>query len=197
MEEQISILDAFKTITIKLTGTRPLIMHNGDMANNFNYYTKELKKITSKRKKVDADYEQMAKLEWYGGLYQKNKRIGIPGDLIEATFYNAAKKLKKGKTAQSAFQCNDFSFLEYDGIKDIDKLWEDKDYTFSKLVKINQSRISRMRPIFNTWSLSVVVKYDSTQFEHDDIIEILKIGGNIIGLGDWRPKYGLFDVEEV
>jgi hypothetical protein len=55
--------------TYKLTGIRPLIMHNGRMADPLDPMAKKLKKLSGERKKTDATHEKMAEIEWEASLY--------------------------------------------------------------------------------------------------------------------------------
>jgi hypothetical protein len=60
---------AWKTLTYRITGDAPLIMHNGALANPLSAASKALKQVTSKKKKTDADFERMAEIEFKAGLY--------------------------------------------------------------------------------------------------------------------------------
>ena len=42
-------------LIIKLTGQRPLLMHNGRLANPMDKYTREISTISGKRSKTDED----------------------------------------------------------------------------------------------------------------------------------------------
>ena len=89
-------------MTVKLLGVSPLLLHNGQLADPLCPIVQEIKKISGKRKKTDADYEEMARLEWYGGLYlDKDEQIIIPGINIEAVLIKAAKTQKSGPTAKA------------------------------------------------------------------------------------------------
>ncbi|MBU2018767.1 MAG: hypothetical protein KJ941_03895 [Bacteroidetes bacterium] len=173
-------------------------MHNGQLANPLNEITKQIKAISGKRAKTDADLEEMARLEWHGSLYTNEKgKICIPGQIFEAVLFNAAKGKKLGKKALAGLFCDDNFVLDFpDKDKSIDKLWENSDYRFSALVVIQRSRIMRMRPIFKKWSAIVVVEFDEKVFNEREVIDIVQMGGDI-GIGDWRPRYGKFTVEKV
>ena len=54
---------------ITITGTAPLLMHNGRLANPLDPSTQALKSLTSKRKKTDDDLFDIARAEFLGGLY--------------------------------------------------------------------------------------------------------------------------------
>jgi hypothetical protein len=75
-----------KTLEVKWTGIRPLIMHNGLMADPTNSLVRRIKEITSKgtKKLTDADYEERDRLEWEAGLYwDEEDGLIVPSDNIE------------------------------------------------------------------------------------------------------------------
>ena len=74
----------YKTLSLRLKGVSPLVCHNGQLADPLNYWSKELKRITSKRHKVEADMEEAARIEFFGGLYLANEVPIIPADLVQA-----------------------------------------------------------------------------------------------------------------
>ena len=79
-----------KDIKIKITGIRPLVLHNGLMADPTNPYTIAIKKITSKGSKLtEHDYAERDRLEWEAGLYWSDE---IGGIAIPSTISNAASK---------------------------------------------------------------------------------------------------------
>lgn len=172
-------------------------MHNGQLANPMNSYAKGIKKISAKRSKTDADYEEMARLEFLGGLYLDSKNEPcIPAKVIRGVLVGkggAARSQKRGKDAnRSIFVLQDFP-LEYEGPRSPDELWEDESFRFQELVKIQSSRILRTRPIFRDWILAATIEYDETLIDESDVCEWMKIAGTI-GIGDWRGVYGRFTV---
>ena len=92
----------FEKYACQITGVAPLILHNGHLADPLNYYAKEMKKISGKRHKTEADLEELARLEWHGSLYVSEGQVVIPGEMIEAHLVGAAKKLKKGQQAKAS-----------------------------------------------------------------------------------------------
>ena len=39
--------------------------------------------------------------------------------------------------------------------------------------------------------------YDQNQLQREDIIEAAESAGLMVGFGDWRPRFGKFEVTEV
>src|SRR5579885_58452 len=93
-------------LKFQLTSECPLILHNGQTCDPMNKFSKEIKKISSKRGKTDADFEQMAKLEWYASLYTDNGRVCIPAEVLEAALVGGARKSKLGRQAQAGLFVN-------------------------------------------------------------------------------------------
>src|ERR671914_89551 len=72
----------FEKYACQITGVAPLILYNGHLADPLNYYAKEMKKISGKRHKTEADLEELAPLEWHGSLYVSEGQVVIPGEVI-------------------------------------------------------------------------------------------------------------------
>lgn len=178
----------------KIISEAPLIMHSGVLANPLNPYAKAMKKISSKRDKTEADFEELARLEWHGSLYLEKGRPCIPGEVLEATLINAAKKKKKGIQAKAGLVCMVNTPLIYDGPQTIDQLWQCEAFQYMTAVIVNKSRIMRMRPIFRQWNAEIAVTFNDELLNPGDIDEIVTIGGDIVGLMDRRPKFGRFRV---
>ena len=52
----------------------------------------------------------------------------------------------------------------------------------------------RTRPCFEAWELKFIVLFDDTIVEEAQIRSFLELSGRVIGLADWRPKHGRFEV---
>jgi hypothetical protein len=188
---------AWKTVLYKLTSSAPLIAHNGQTADPLNKWTKAIKLISSKRAKTDADYEEMARLEFMAGLYLDETGPIIPNFMIDALVVNGAKKSKEGMIAKSGCFCLEHARLEYDGPRDPAELWNNEQFRFSAIVRVGQARISRMRPIFRDWSAVISLSIEDTTINVSKVNEWLVTAGTQVGLGDWRPQYGRFTVQKV
>jgi len=185
---------SYQALTYQIRGLCPILLHNGQTADPLNHYAKEIKKIASKRNKTDADIEQMMMLEWQAGLYIENKAVVIPDTVLLGMITAAAKKIKKGPQAKSGIFIQGNFPLQYEGPKNLEKLWQDEKFRLTVKVTVNRSSIMRTRPKFDKWSLGFPVEIDTTLINESDLTDILKIGGKQIGLGDWRPRYGRFEV---
>jgi hypothetical protein len=180
----------------EIVGACPLILHNGQLIDPMNPYSKAIKEITGKRKKTEADHEELAKREWLGGLYLKDEKPVIMGLMVKAMLIESAKKNKLGKAFKPAIFINGAFPIVYDGPQDVYELWENPDFRLTCNVKVGQSSIIRTRPKFNVWRLQFAVTIDDEQISVRDVDEALVRAGQIIGLGDWRPQFGRFTVVE-
>lgn len=188
---------AWQKITFKLSSSAPIILHNGQTADPLNKWSRAIKKISSKRAKTDADYEEMARLEFLAGLYMNADGPILPANMIDAMIVAGAKKSKEGQLAKSGCFCIDHARLEYDGPRNVEALWGDENFHFSAIVKVGMARVSRMRPIFREWSALLTLNIEETTINATRVEEWLRVAGTQVGLGDWRPQYGRFTVEKV
>lgn len=186
---------AWKVLQYKLNSSAPLIMHNGQTSDPLNKWSKSIKMISSKRAKTDADYEEMARLEFMAGLYLSESGPILPSYMIDAVILGGAKKSKEGPLAKSGCFCLEHSRLEYDGPRDADSLWEDDRFRFSAIVRVQNARVSRMRPIFQEWSAVVSLNVEDSLVNPARVGDWLAVAGTQVGLGDWRPQNGRFTVE--
>lgn len=189
-----------KSISITLTGTAPLMLHNERLANPRDPYTTALKKLTAQKKKTEDVLQQIAKLEWEAGLYVDNDRVVMPADNVLACIKEGARKRKLGKQAQAGVfaECASFE-IDYDGPKDIPGLWDDGNFFDYRSVKVQQSRCMRARPRFNAWKLKVRLAFDPEVISAEDLVEAIETAGAVVGLCEKRPQFGRFStkVEEI
>lgn len=188
---------AWEVVTYKLSSSAPLILHSGQTADPLNKWAKAIKLISGKRKKTDADYLEMARLEFFAGLYMDKDGPILPSMVIDALIVNSAKKSRDGMTAKSGVFCLEHARLEYDGPRTAEELWADESFHFSALVRVGTARVARMRPNFRDWLANVTVNFETSLVNPKQIYEWLVTGGTQVGLCDWRPQYGRFTVSKV
>ena len=199
-------------IEFTIKGQSALMMHNIQLANPLNKYVKELKPLTSKRNKTDADLEEISRIEWEGGLYMENGKVVIPAKCLNATFFAAAKKRKNGpKWRTGAIFDKDFYYLEYPGPKinvtvngnipnpELDKFYGL--YANQDMVRVGGSGVLRTRPIFTSWSCDVCILYDEGILDERTLRQTAVDAGYLIGLMERRPNspnggtFGRFEPE--
>lgn len=179
---------------ITLTGTAPLLMHNSQLADPLNPIVKEKKKVSSKRTKTDDDHAEMARLEYLGSLYLIPE-VGpyLPGQNIERALLDAARISKQGKKIERGiFIQTDENPLSYKGPRAAADLWADENFRLMASVKQQTSRIMRCRPMFREWACAAEGILDPSVIDIADLETIATTAGQMIGIGDWRPRYGRF-----
>lgn len=183
-------------IRIELRGTSPLLCHNIALSDPEYNWTKEIKAITSKRKKTEDDLKAIAKYEWFGGLYEGKLIPGIvmPTQNIRKTIVEAAKIYKLGKQVTRSLSFTGMEVpIVYNGPKDLDKLYEDGQYTDRSSVKVGTSRVMRVRPKFPEWALIAEAYLMESVLDLDDLVRIVEIAGQAEGIGDNRVNgFGRF-----
>jgi hypothetical protein len=186
-----------KSTTIKIIGVTPLIMHSGRLADPLDPATLALAELTSKRKKTLDDHRAVSKAEWTGSIYVNEKgRPCLPGEVLEATLAEGAKADKLGKAAKAGIVVPENAELIYSGPKTVDGLWEHGGFLKRAGVKVGMARVIRSRPIFPEWSCKFEVLWDPSVIKSEkQLLNIAHAAGRS-GVGDWRPKYGRFVVEE-
>jgi hypothetical protein len=185
-----------KSATFTIRGITPLICHNERLANPFDDLTKSIKAITGKRKKTEDDLLEMARLEWLGGLYfSPEAGIHMPGYNILAAIIGGGKMHKLGTAIKrAALVQEDTVPIQYEGPKDPDALFKQKAFVDMRSVKVGTSKVLRCRPIFRDWRLTFTLLYEETALQLEDIDRVLRDCGAMVGLGDYRPRFGRFEV---
>jgi len=184
---------------VSIKGVAPLLMHSGRTKDPLDDFTKEIKKVSSKRNKTDEDFETMAKLEWFASLYlNQDRRLIIPSENIEACIAKGAAKNKNGLKVKSGMIIleNPGPLLEYNGSPTVEKLFEDKQFVNRNAVNVQRNSVIRTRPIFYEWGLTFTIHYDPKVIEKEEIMASITNAGRFNALGDWRPKYGRFEIVE-
>lgn len=156
-----------------------------------------MKSISGKRVKTDSDHEELARLEFFAGLYMGESGPVIPAPNIDAMLLAAAKKSREGGLAQSGVFCEKDSPLTYSGPRTAEELWADERFRHTAIVRVQTARVVRTRPIFNEWTAKVVVQCEDSVVNPSRVDEWFHTAGRLIGLGDWRPKFGRFSVERL
>lgn len=207
---------AIKTVKVKLKGTRPILLHNGQLADPLNPIVLRKKEITSKKKQARdgvASEEALAKLEFEGGLYlDVDGDVCMPGENIAAMIAGGGTIRKKGSALKRTVRCYDEPKLIFEGLDDVktavkggssvvDYLIENyKRFSLRKRI-VNSgpgnTSTARTRPMFRNWSLSFEIHVVlGADVDLSDVRSALDVSGQLYGLGDWHGRYGLFVVEK-
>ncbi len=191
-----------KQITLKFTGTSPLLLACDRLADPLDPTTIKHKELTSKRKKTEEDHVLIARSQWQGAIYWDDEvGVYIPTQNIRASIIGGAKLNKLGmQIKRGTIMLDDKSALEYGKKLTIDQLW-DQNYIDRRSVVVSSARVMAYRPKFNDWSLRFTLTYDELTLDANQIIQSAENAGRFIGIGGFRPEkggtFGRFDVEKV
>ena len=194
-------------IQAKIRGVRPLLMHNGAGVDNTTDHAKEKAALSKKKPKTPADEREIARLDFVGALYvDEAGKIIIPDVNILAVIIEGAKAFKHGPKAKAGLFIGDHGALNFgdpkiknDGKGTVEALWESGRYTDRRRARIpprTGASIMITRPCFKKWSCTFGLDIDEEICNPDDVPRWLEMGGKRSGLGDYRPMFGRFEVEE-
>jgi len=173
------------------------------MSNPLNTYSKRVKEFTSKRTKTEEDHENILNLQWESALYW-SEELGLymPWENIYSCMLKAAKSHKMGQ------KMGGISFDSPIGYKiitpnhnDLQKLRDDPDNKFVRMVSIQRSKTLSCRPIFREWKIEFSFNSDPTFITKNEVKTILQTMSERGGLGVWRPTspqpgpYGRFNLK--
>jgi len=169
----------FILINVAVKGVRPLLM-------NDSFDSSDEESGPSKKGKVYNDVEECEKRL----IKDKDGNICQKAIHFEAAMVKSATEFKfQGhKTYKDLFKAG--VFVEPLFIPHILTKWEiDK-----QSVVIGRARVPRARPRFDEWELEFQIRCMDDRVEFLVLKQVLENAGMYIGVGDYRPRYGLFDV---
>lgn len=186
-------------IKIRITGTSPLMMHADTFANPLHPATQAHKELTSKRKKTDEDHLAIARSEFIGGAYwSKEDGFFVPGQNFDATFLAGAKLQKLGTHwKRGALVLENRVKLQHSGADTPEKLWEMPAFVDCRGVKIAQSKVMRYRPIFLDWTAELTIAVNTDVLNAAEARKAIEDSGALIGVCEYRPRFGRFEVAYV
>lgn len=187
---------AGSVISFEIEGVSPLLLHNGQLANPLNPLVKQMKALTSQRKKTDDIHIELSRLEFRASLYLNAKgEVEIPAEVLESCLIEGAKKSKLGKQFKSAICIMENSVLDYGEKLTADQMWERAgEFVDVRGVKVGTARVMRTRPIFRNWRLSFDVSYNPELVNPEQVQLAVADAGAQVGLCDYRPKFGRFQI---
>lgn len=179
---------ASKKFTVRLTGRTPLVLHNNCCVDPLHPLKKEISAITGKKKKVDADYLQLRKLEFVAGLYH-TAEMGpfVPSQNIRKMLIEAARKDKNGKQFESGIFIIEDAAIQYEGPRDIEGMLSMGDeFSWTTPCGNQQATIMRTRPRFSKWSIQFEVEIEDSIVSEDMLRTAVEKSQTQVGLCDGR-----------
>jgi hypothetical protein len=124
-----------------------------------------------------------------------NGNLAIPGDYVRGSIINAAKfrqdPRSPRKSAQDLFKAAVVSLTPLADLG-IDT-W---DYLDRRRVLVQRNAITRIRPAIKTgWRARFQFAVNCPEYISEELLrEVLNLAGRLVGLADFRPTFGRFDV---
>lgn len=190
--ERISLM---YTVDVKVKGVSPLLQHRFPMPDY------ETMGKGGHQQSGAKDYRD----EWKQSLYvDADGDIFHPATHFERAMVKAAAQFKiqgkRGKTYKDLVSASVFVTPEEIpfNMKAPDELDTDADkplYLDLRPVVIQRARVARIRPAFKPgWELEFQIEVIDDQMPIEMLHEILSYAGKAVGVGDYRPRFGRFQV---
>jgi hypothetical protein len=172
------------------------MMHADTLANPLAAATKAHKELTSKRKKTDADHEAIARSEFIAGAYwDKDLGFYVPAQNFDATFLAGAKLQKLGTHwKRSAMVLENRVKLLHGGPQTPERLWEEKAFVDCRGVKVGTAKVMRYRPVFLSWAVKLTLAVNTEIINASEVRKVVEDAGALIGVCEYRPRFGRFEV---
>lgn len=170
-----------KEIKVKVRGVCAMLQHRRSIEDEKN----KVKKTSGEK-----DYSK----EWKKAVYKDSRGCYIPADHIQAALVKSGVDFKvtgkRGKTFKN--------LINAALVVTPDKLYLGKkkpDFIDEHFVNVSRNQILRSRPGFNQgWQTEFTLLLLDEQLPKGVVKEILVNAGKFVGIGDWRPRYGRFEV---
>lgn len=140
--------------------------------------------------------ERLTKEQTHDLSYYKDTKgkFGLPVDGIQRLLEDSAvyidKFLKKKVKGAIRVISNDPDVVPFS--------YHSKPYCYRRIAVLHNSGKKtpdiRYRGCFDKWEVELQVEYDQNILSDSKVYNLFAIGGRQIGLCDWRPKFGRFEV---
>jgi len=180
-------------LNIELEGIASLLMHKPTQNKKEAIETEQITKIL----KRDPFDEDAIKRSVEMCLYRnKENKICIPSIWLERTLVKAGTSFKLGGSGKKTYKDHLNAFVT--AHPELSPLSNQKFEIDTRSVIINRGRILRSRPKFEEgWKVNFQVVIQNDEITINTFKEILEFAGKYGGLGDYRPKYGRFKVNNI
>jgi hypothetical protein len=172
------------TVTVTITGAADLLFHRWSVDG---IAAKALAKKGSQAKKED-DIESYVWRDDRG-------HICLPGEYLRAAVVNAARfkqdPRSPRKSAMDLFKAGVVSMTNLASLGS-----KDWDYLDRRRVTVQRNGITRIRPAFKQgWKATIQLAVLLPEYISETLLrDVVGLGGRLIGVGDFRPTFGRYDV---
>jgi len=186
-------------ITVKCLGTKPLLLHNVDLANPLNPWARKITDLrgTPSKRRTEKWYEEMAYAGFMGAFYDIPgiDGVAIPAENVRRSIIDTAKASRLGTQVLRALMVTAAAVpLIYDGPKTPRQLWDAQKWHLTRMIRGTGGASPTTYPIFREWAVKAPFELDESLLNVRDLTEIVERAGRIEGLGASRKQgYGRFD----
>lgn len=185
-----------ETWVTEIEGKQPMLQKSSRSVDTTDPLTKEMKRLTSKGKKSDADMLAIDRLEFELGLYMNKSGPFVPDVNIIGCIRDGARIARRGREVQAGIDVVESEVpLIYDGPRTVQELYDAR-FADRRMVK-NKGKggaVMRVRPRFNEWKLAFSLEIETEILSPSQVHEALVVAGSRVGLSDFRPRFGRFRV---
>lgn len=173
-------------VNVEIIGSCPIIFHRWSCEG---VEAKANAKKGSKEKKSDNIEEFIYR--------DADGDICMPGEYLRMAMIYAAKfKQDPRSPRKSAFDLFKAGIIPLTELAKINGGTKNWDYIDKRRVVVQRNGITRMRPAFlKGWSAEIDLMVNTPEYiDYSLFSEVLSMAGRLIGVGDFRPTYGRFDI---
>lgn len=171
-------------VAVIITGTSPMLFHRW---SNEAVAAKASAAKGSAAKKTDDIDSYVWRLD--------NGHIGLPGEYLRQSAIMAAKYRQDPRSPRKSAM--DLYKAAVVALTDLADLGTDAwDYLDQRRVTVQRSAVTRMRPAFHAgWVAEFELQVQLPEYvQPADLLDVLINAGRLVGVGDFRPTYGRFQV---
>lgn len=174
------------TVEIELTGSCPLLFHKWDC---------ESVEAKGKARKGSAE-KKTDNIESY--LYRnEDGHVCLPGEYLRMAMVYAGKfKQDPRSPRKSAFDLLKAGLISLTELAPLNGGTDKYDFLDQRRVVVQRSGITRTRPaMLKGWTADFIFLINTPEYiDFQFFCDVLQTAGKLIGVGDFRPTYGRFDV---
>ena len=179
-----------KTISVEIVGTgRGYLQHRRNVAGDF-----EEAVTTTKRKSRQPTTMAEFKEEAVSALWADEKgRPYIPSIQIERALIGSGSAFQIAGHGKRTYKRDMLASIIVTPPKIY--LTPPKWETDIQAVRVQSSQVFRARPLFEAgWKAKFSIQITDDEIQSAAVKDILEYAGKHVGIGDYRPRYGTFDV---
>lgn len=183
----------------KLVGLSALRTHSARLADPLDPVTRQVKALSTKRKRTPEEEELLSKAEALGGMYIKGGEIFFPGANLKAALVDSAKRNKMGTAVERSVVVLDETIkFTYSGPTDPTERINDPSCIDRRIVSLNPqsgSKGVRCRPVFENWVIEGVIAAEVAEIAEDQLKGFFQHTG-FLGICEHHGGFGRFDLTE-